>query len=290
MSFWSGERLSQEIQAKNLIFPFDQSCIDCASYRLAVGDQVFATADLLSGRPTEPVIGVLRDPPDHTLKILPGQFAFLLTKENVTVPSNAMALISMRAGYKLRGLINVSGFHVDPGWSGHLVFSVYNAGPAPIIVERGEPMFLIVFADLDQDSKKIYSGKSKGQKTLKLDLVQGMALQVFSPLMLQRSMKELEERLGTVSGALATVRSVTYAVTAVATLGLAVAAIWATYHPSTVGLMLGSLVQQGGYELRLKQTESSAIADPKRATTAPERNDPPTGASAPGSANANTTK
>ena len=59
----------------------------------------------------------------------PGQFAFLLTDEIVEVPDSAMALISIKAKIKWRGLINVSGFHVDPGFKGRLIFSVYNAGP-----------------------------------------------------------------------------------------------------------------------------------------------------------------
>ena len=48
--------------------------------------------------------------------IPPGQFAFLLTEEVVSVPPDALAFISIRAKTKFRGLVNVSGFHVDPGY------------------------------------------------------------------------------------------------------------------------------------------------------------------------------
>jgi dCTP deaminase len=48
----------------------------------------------------------------------------------------------MKFKIKQRGLVNVSGFHVDPGYSGKLLFSVYNAGPRSIVLTRGEPVFV----------------------------------------------------------------------------------------------------------------------------------------------------
>src|SRR5258708_5157038 len=111
MAFWSGEQLARELPA--LINPFKASQLDCASYRLCVGEQAFVTTDKLSsGAPDPKLIIVLGEPPSHLVNIPPGQFAFLLTQEMVAVPNRAMALISMRAKYKFRGLINVSGFHV----------------------------------------------------------------------------------------------------------------------------------------------------------------------------------
>ncbi len=61
------------------------------------------------------------------------------------------------------GLINVSGFHVDPGFKGKLLFSVYNAGTGPISMEKGEPYFLIWFAELalKDGEKDTYNGEHK---------------------------------------------------------------------------------------------------------------------------------
>ena len=81
--------------------------------------------------------------------IPPGQFAFLLTEEVVSVPADALAFISIRAKTKFRGLVDVSGFHVDPGYCGQLTFAVFNAGPVPIHLKRGQPIFLIWYASLD---------------------------------------------------------------------------------------------------------------------------------------------
>jgi dCTP deaminase len=90
----------------------------------------------------------------ESLAIPSGQFAVLLTEETVTVPSGVIAFISIRSGLKSRGLVNVSGFHVDPGFSAPLKFAVFNAGPSTICVKQGEDCFLIWYADLDQDDRE----------------------------------------------------------------------------------------------------------------------------------------
>jgi dCTP deaminase len=55
----------------------------------------------------------------------------------------------MKFGAKAKGLVNVSGFHVDPGYKGRLIFAVYNAGPLNFHVQYGERLFVIWFAELD---------------------------------------------------------------------------------------------------------------------------------------------
>lgn len=249
MAFWSGEKLARHLPS--LIEGFDPKNIDCASYRLCVGDQVFATSDkFATSSPTDPMVSVLKDAPNHTLRIKPGQFAFLMTKESVKVPNDALALISMRAGYKFKGLINVSGFHVDPGWEGQLLFSIYNAGPGEVIVERGEPMFLIVFSDLDRMSSLVYSGKSKGQRNIKTSLLQNMTEQVFSPLMLQRRIEAVE------SAAL-----IWKIMTTVLSTLLAASALLATLAPATLGVILAKIIETGGYEIKQKSAESPQPKD-----------------------------
>ncbi len=93
----------------------------------------------------------------------PGQFAQLITEEQVRIPADALALISIKSKFKFWGLINVSGFHVDPGFDGKLIFSVYNAGVQDIVITRTTRIFLIWFAAMDQPSSELYDGKHAGQ-------------------------------------------------------------------------------------------------------------------------------
>ncbi len=199
MSFWSGERLAIELPSL-LGAQFKNEAIKCASYELCVGDQAFVTRDDLigDGPSSELTVMLQQSPPNDTIVIQPGQFAFLLTEETIEVPSNAIALISMKAKYKFRGLINVSGFHVDPGFKGKLVFSLYNAGPREIILNRGQKLFIIVYADLDRSSSGnfLYRGDAQGQTKIPSDLIQNIATgQVFSPMSLQREMHQIKDDL-----------------------------------------------------------------------------------------------
>lgn len=280
MAFWSGEKLARHLPG--LITGFSEKNLDCASYRLCVGDQVFATSDkFASSAPTEALVSVLADPPKNILRIQPGQFAFLMTHENVRVPDDAIALISIRAGYKFKGLINVSGFHVDPGWEGKLIFSVYNAGPAEVKLERGAPMFLIVYADLDRYSTEIYTGASKGQTTIKSSLLENMTEQVFSPLMLQRKMNEQEDRRQAdrrdMTDQLSQVEANTDAKLKVLdwlkaasfVLGGVMAALVAvvTAFPGLPGYVVATSLDVAGYEVKKKQPDSPPATSAEQKTS-----------------------
>ncbi len=86
------------------------------------------------------------------LNIEPGQFALLTTYEKFDMPIDLVAFISMRFSIKAKGLINVSGFQVDPGYRGVFIFSVYNAGPVKVPLKYKDEIFTIIFS---QTSKKI---------------------------------------------------------------------------------------------------------------------------------------
>lgn len=142
MAFLGTEKLKQLISAKNVIDPPNLSRVVCGSYELSLGNEIYRTDS--KDKKKE-----FLSQPKEQITINPGQFALLLSNETVNIPVDKIAFISIKAGIKLRGLVNVSGFHVDPGFKGKLVFSVYNAGSGPISLLRNEPCFLIWFADLD---------------------------------------------------------------------------------------------------------------------------------------------
>jgi dCTP deaminase len=204
--------------------------------------------------------------------IRPGQFAFLLTEEVVNIPSNTIALISMRAGLKFRGLMNVSGFHVDPGFKGKLIFGVYNAGPAEIYIARGAEVFLIVFAELDGKATEGYNGEAKFQDSIPTDLVQKMTGQVFSPVLLQRQMGELMERHRDVEKDLASMKGrdffhVSLAGIALAFIGVGFAVLVAIatsdWAKAAVGMWLDDAIHT--YEKNastVAASQNSAKADP----------------------------
>ncbi|ESX21050.1 hypothetical protein X765_31585 [Mesorhizobium sp. LSHC440B00] len=126
--------------------------VDCNAITMRVGSEIYITPGLEQPAPNSHTKQILSE--NAPIAIPPGQFAFLLTEETVTIPVDVMGFISIKATYKSKGLVNVSGFHVDPGWSGPLIFAVFNAGPATIHLQRGMPLFLLWIADLDAPSVK----------------------------------------------------------------------------------------------------------------------------------------
>jgi dCTP deaminase len=146
MAFWSSQTLEQRIG--QLIDPPDPNLIDCNAITLRVGTEIYITPELEQAQ----LQTKQRLRNNQGFLIPPGQFAFLMTEEVVHVPPETMAFISMKTTFKNKGLVNVSGFHADPGWEGPLIFAVFNAGPASVHLYRGLPLFLIWYADLDHPS------------------------------------------------------------------------------------------------------------------------------------------
>ena len=269
MPLWSGERLRQELPS--LVTDFHESRIDCAAYRLRVGDQAFVTGDQHQGGGfADPLIASLGAPPRHTIRIAPGQFGFLLTMEEVTVPPQAIALISMRTGYKFKGLINVSGFHVDPGWKGKLIYSVYNAGPSEIILSRGDAMFMIVYADLDKPTADLYRGKSQGQSSIDPGLLQNMTSQVFSPQALQHQLREVNAKMGRIELSTGIAAGVAAALAVMTGIVIATVALL----PSWTGVVVARTLDAANYEIKQKTEKAeggsrSRPDAPKESASAP---------------------
>jgi|ERR1700722_4194799 len=150
MSFWSSQRLEGSLH--RLVGHTRRDSVDCNAITMRIGGEIYITPGLEETAPSSHTKQLLE--PSQPIAIPPGRFAFLLTEEVVTIPPEVMGFISMKATFKSKGLVNVSGFHVDPGWNGPLIFAVFNAGPAAIHLERGMPLFLLWIADLEEASKK----------------------------------------------------------------------------------------------------------------------------------------
>lgn len=188
MSFWSDVKLREKLQ--DVIFPVDENKVDVSGYRLSVGDQIFVTKDIEKNG--DPVPVSLSS--EIYMEIPAGQFALISTKEKVTVPQNAIGFISMRAKTKFKGLINVSGFHVDPGYSDHLIFSVFNAGPKAIPIKKGDDIFLIWFADLDQNNVRLKNG-GELNGCIPSDFINNLNMQVDSAAGLSKKVNGIHNNL-----------------------------------------------------------------------------------------------
>lgn len=193
--FWSHGRLEKEIDSwaasgLPLFEPYNPLRRIKSSYQMSVGDEVYITPASEDEPQTRQRLA------RREARVIPsGQFAFLITEERVRVPSNAIAFISLRSkATKFRGLVNVSGFHVDPGYHGRLIFSVFNAGPGPIQVARGDVWFEIFFADLSIE-RGHHEDLAEGYEHIETSFITPVSDQFQSLAGLQAEIKKNKEEM-----------------------------------------------------------------------------------------------
>lgn len=155
---------------------FKESLTKQASYDLRLGDEVY----LVGSRSPEK----LSDSRPY-ITLPPGQFAILTSYEEVKIPPDVLAFITLKMTFKIEGLVNVSGFHVDPTFEGKLLFVVQNVGPDDLRLKYKEPTFTIFFSKLaagatgpprDQDTEARFKGKLTGIRLEHVQVLGGSSL------------------------------------------------------------------------------------------------------------------
>lgn len=192
MPFWSTSTVTERLTQSKIITPFTPELVRQAAVQLRVGPQAAKSCD----GPTE----ITQLEPGVVFSIPPGQFALLLTDEVVQLPADVLAFISVKTRYKARGLVNVSGFHVDPGFHGRLKFWVYNAGNQVISVQRGDPAFHIWFADFDHAVSDLYRNETDQNVISSEDISKMQHGEVSTPAALRKDVDTLERKLEILDG------------------------------------------------------------------------------------------
>lgn len=167
--------------------------MEAAGYRLSVGSEYYVNGD---GTST-----VKQLETSDAFVIGPGEFAFILTKEKVRISNSAIGFISIRASIKFRGLVNVSGFQVNPGFHGNLVFAVFNAGPRHINLRYGDEIFSIWIADLDEAVAEDHEEKGKIPNNLDKipsDVINGISGEALTAYQLSEQISELKDQVASV--------------------------------------------------------------------------------------------
>lgn len=147
MSFWANQRWIREAVNFEVVSGFNENHgtkLKDGCYKLAVGDEIILSAsDSTEGSAYRRLTG------DEEIRLRPGQFAYLITAESIRVPFTVLGFINVATKFKLEGIVNISGFHVDPGYCGKLIFTVFNASPSDIVLHRGLDLFRLWLCDMD---------------------------------------------------------------------------------------------------------------------------------------------
>jgi len=163
---------------------FDFSCLRGANYDLRLGQDVYVTAEEVPKKLTAMDA-------DGVVSIEPGEFGILMTHEYIFVPPDLIGFISVRLTFKQKGLVNISGFHVDPGFYGRLMFAVFNSGPNDVPLRYKERVFMIMFNELDKWARFERSAWH-GMETIPIETIFGLRGTSISLRNLDERVKRLE--------------------------------------------------------------------------------------------------
>ena len=234
MAFWGRRKWLEEgakSEGNRPVSPWEEEKVEAAGYRLSIGSEYFVNGDGTS------TVNQLDDA--QAFVIGPGQFAFILTKEKVRISKSAIGFISIRASIKFLGLVNVSGFQVNPGFHGNLVFAVFNAGPRHVNLRSGDEIFSLWIADLDAPVEEGHEESGKIPNNLEkipTDVINGIAGEALTAYQLSEQISELKQQLSTLKESVASVN--TWLIRVSATLGLILTIVLIVYRAEVVSLFL----------------------------------------------------
>jgi deoxycytidine triphosphate deaminase len=95
---------------------------------------------------------------EHSLK--PGHTAVVETAERLNLPPDLTAIGFPPSSVSARGLLLTNPGHVDPGFAGHLSFTVINMGRDPFPLKRAEPIVTLLFFSLARHPDASYQDRN----------------------------------------------------------------------------------------------------------------------------------
>ncbi len=144
--------------------PFDPLQVQCSSLDLRLGNQiaVYENVDFID--PKKPTKNIKIIEFGEYFEIKPKEFLLATTLEYIKLPPYITAFVEGRSSLGRLGLFIENAGWVDAGFEGQITLELFNANNSPIKLYRGMRICQLVFARLDREPEKVYSGKYKGQR------------------------------------------------------------------------------------------------------------------------------
>jgi deoxycytidine triphosphate deaminase len=134
MTVLTDTEIRRLVNSEDLIESFEADCLEGASYDMRLG------RDYMIGG----IVRVLNDDnPSYSLQ--PGEFVILTSLERLNMPLNLVAHNGIMSPWARLGLVSLFSPQIDPGFEGILTVPVFNAGDAPISLQRYDCMFTVEF-------------------------------------------------------------------------------------------------------------------------------------------------
>jgi len=94
------------------------------------------------------------DPSKENVVIKPGEFAFVMTEEELSLPNNMYCQLSTKRKLSLEGIVTLGGLIIDPNYTGKLIFCLYNLSSHNYLLQPGKKLVAGVFYRTDKESDK----------------------------------------------------------------------------------------------------------------------------------------
>ncbi len=146
------------------ITPLTEQQIQPASVDIRLGDTFSVVEDSSKGIITLEERIQYKTIKTDTYLLLPGQFVLATTMEYFSLPNHITAFVEGRSSLGRMGLFIQNAGWVDPGFRGEITLELYNANRCGIELKAGRRVGQLVFAEMDQEALKPYSGKYQGQR------------------------------------------------------------------------------------------------------------------------------
>lgn len=143
------------LEGKLFLEPYDESCVQGASYDLRVGSTVIVAHPKEAGGVKAYSLDAI---PDSTIDIPPGNVAIVRSLEKLSLPNDIKGRLSLRSFHATRYL----GFHggmIDPGYNGYLFFPIWNNSASPVKLEYGDSLITAEFVRLGKSAEPYEGGR-----------------------------------------------------------------------------------------------------------------------------------
>lgn len=156
---------------KLIISPFVEDNIQPASYDITLSDSFAAikkntakTVEKLNLKDCNSVTDAYEHISTDSYVLYPKKFVLASIKEYIELPNDLSAFVEGRSSIGRIGLFIQNAGWIDPGFSGEITLELYNAGPKAIILETGQRIAQLIFAETTTPVGTPYNGKYNGQR------------------------------------------------------------------------------------------------------------------------------
>ncbi|HEX5279484.1 MAG TPA: hypothetical protein VFW28_05365 [Micropepsaceae bacterium] len=136
----SGSKLKQAVEQSTFIKNGAPSSAEAVKYDFHMGSRVLKAE---FGQPVE-----IDSIPQEKRWVLPGEVAFVLTRERLELPRNVIAALSPKRKLAHSGIIVLGGLSIDPEYCGVLLVGLYNFSSTPFPLRPGKKLIAAVFYEL----------------------------------------------------------------------------------------------------------------------------------------------